>query len=114
MITIYYNPKCTKCRIAREALDKAGEELEIKEYLVHPPSKKELKDLLQKLQLSAEAVIRKNEEEWQQFQGKRWSEEELLDILVKYPKLLQRPIIVKGDKAVIGRDEESLRKIVVG
>ena len=106
---IYHNPKCSKCRIALDYLK--DEDLEIIEYLKRPISNEEMKDLLNKLGMKAEDIIRKKEEEFDQFRGKGYSEEEWIEILVKHPRLIQRPIIVKGDKAVIGRTEEALEKI---
>jgi arsenate reductase (glutaredoxin) len=106
---IYYNPQCSKCRIAKETFK--GENLEIIEYLKTPPKKTKLQELLKKLNLKAEAIIRKNEDEFTPFKGKEYTEDEWLDILVRHPRLLQRPIIVNGHKAVVGRTAEALEYI---
>tara|TARA_Y100000031_G_scaffold138382_1_gene164238 strand:+ start:493 stop:819 length:327 start_codon:yes stop_codon:yes gene_type:complete len=105
---IYYNPKCSKCRIA---LERIGEAEKI-EYLKTPPSEDELKEILKKLNMKAKEIIRKKEPVFEEFKNKDYSEEEWITILVDNPILIQRPIIVKGNKAVIGRTEEKLKEII--
>ena len=105
---IYYNPRCSKCRIALQKIGK----VEIIEYLKTPPSKGELKEILAKLGMKAEEIIRKKELLFEKFKGRQYSEDEWVEILSKNPVLIQRPIIVKGDKAVIGRSEEKLKEIM--
>ena len=109
---IYYNPKCSKCRIAKRFLEENGEEAEIIEYLKDTPTSAELKEILSKLGMRAEEIVRKKEEKWQEFSGEKYTEDELVNILVNNPVLIQRPIIVKGDNAVVGRSEEKLKEIV--
>lgn len=106
---IYYNSKCSKCRFAADYLK--DEELEIVEYLTKPLTPEELKDILQKLKMRPEEIVRKKEDLYKQFAGKEYSDDQWIDILIKNPKLMQRPIIIKGDKAIIGRSEESLEEI---
>ena len=106
---IYYNPNCSKCRIALDKLK--DQNPEIIEYLKNPPSKEELKEILQKLGMKAEQIIRKKEEEFDQFKKKEYNEDQWIDILITHPKLIQRPIIVNGERAVIGRTEEALEEI---
>ena len=105
---IYYNPKCSKCRIA---LEKIGDVEKI-EYLKTPPTKEELKKILNKLKMKAVEIVRKKEAAFDKFKGKDFSNEEWIKILVENPILIQRPIIVKGDKAVIGRTEEKMQEIM--
>jgi len=110
MITIYYNPACSKCRIAKEFLK--DEDIEIIEYLKETPSESELRNILRKLGLKPIDIVRKKEAIYlERFSKKEFSDQEWIHILVKNPKLIQRPIIVKGDKAVIGRTEEKLKEI---
>ena len=106
---IYYNSKCSKCRIALDKLKDQNPEMI--EYLKTPPTKEELKEILQKLGMKAEDIIRKKEDEFTQFKGKEFSQDQWIDILIKHPKLIQRPIIVNGERAVIGRTEEALQEI---
>jgi len=109
MIKIYHNPRCTKSRQGLEALEKSGEQFEIIKYLENIPTKDELRKILAYLNIPAENLVRKNEAIWKEnFRGKELSEEEILDAMVKYPKLIERPIVIKNDKAVIGRPTEKI------
>lgn len=108
-ITIYHNPRCSKCREAMDVLKGTNCEIEIVEYLKDVPSKKELKDLLMKLGLKPLDVIRTNEPVFEKkFKNKKFTDAEWLQVIVENPILLQRPIIVDGYKAVIGRPVEKV------
>jgi arsenate reductase (glutaredoxin) len=110
MITIYYNPACSKCRKAKEFLK--DEDLKIIEYLKKTPSESELRNILRKLGMKPIEIVRKKEATYlEKFASKEFSDQEWIHILVKNPKLIQRPIIVKNDKAIIGRSEEALQEI---
>ncbi|PVX52355.1 arsenate reductase [Balneicella halophila] len=110
--TIYFNPRCSKCRVALQELEENKNGIKIIEYLKNPPTVEELKALLKKLGIKAEDLIRKTEAIYkEEFKGKELSEDEWIDAMVQHPKLIQRPIIVKGDKAVIGRTTESINSI---
>ena len=99
---IYHNPRCSKSREARQLCEDAGVELEIVEYLKTPPDEVELKELLGKLGLNAHGVIRSKEEVYSQLGLSSDSkEEELLAAIIKYPILLERPIVVKGKQACL-------------
>ena len=113
MITIYYNPKCSKCRQTLALLqEKTDEEINIIEYLKTPPSIEELQQILQKLNLNPQEIIRKGEEEFQEFKGKEFSDKEWIQILHDHPKLIQRPIVIINEKAVIARPPENVLKIL--
>lgn len=104
---ILHNNRCSKSRCALELLQDRGGDFEIVRYLDEPLSKLELKELLVKLNLPIEDVIRKGENEFKEnYKGKKMSENEWLDALVRFPKLLERPIVIKGDKAIIARPPE--------
>lgn len=104
---ILHNNRCSKSRCALELLQDKGVDFEIVRYLDEPLSKLELKELLVKLNLPIEDVIRKGENEFKEnYKGKKMSENEWLDALVRFPKLLERPIVIKGDKAIIARPPE--------
>ncbi|WP_186756499.1 arsenate reductase (glutaredoxin) [Echinicola salinicaeni] len=114
-VKVYHNPRCGKSRnslkLVQEQVDDG--EIEIVKYLENPPSAEELKSILAMLGIKAEELIRKNEKTWKEnFKGKSFTEEELVEIMVENPILIERPIVVKGDKAVIGRPPENVQEIL--
>jgi arsenate reductase len=103
-IMIFHNPRCSKSRESLNLLVDAKCEIEIIEYLKDAPTAKELQLIIEKLGIKAENLIRKNEEEFKiHFQGKSLSDIDCINAMVRYPKLIERPIVIKGNKAVIGR-----------
>jgi len=111
--TIYHNPRCSKSRQTLEILNKKGEDVTIVDYMKNPLTKKELKNILDLLNIKPSVLLRKNEPEWKQnFKGKEISQDEIIEIMITYPKLMERPIVVKGKKATIGRPPESVLKIL--
>ena len=101
---IYHNNRCGKSRDSYNLLKERGLEFETIEYLKTPLNKEELAELLKKLNMPAKDLIRKGEADYKNnFKGKELSEEEWIEAMVQYPKLIERPIVVKGDKAVVGR-----------
>jgi arsenate reductase (glutaredoxin) len=108
-ITIYHNPRCGKSRAALEILAKHGVELSVVEYLKKPPTKEELRAILKKLGMTAGQLVRKGEDIYREnFSSKAMSDEQLLDALVQYPILIERPIVIKGDRALLGRPPENV------
>jgi arsenate reductase len=108
-ITIYHNPRCGKSRSALALLEEKGLQPHIIEYLKTPPAKEELRAILRKLGMKPEQIVRKGEGVYKQkFAGKALTDEQWLDALVKHPILIERPIVVKGDRAVIGRPPENV------
>ena len=106
---IYHNPRCSKSRQTLALINDAGKEVEIIEYLNNRPSKEELTELLQKLGLKAEQLIRKGEAAYKDnFKGKELSEKKWIEAMIKYPKLIERPIVILGDKAILGRPPENV------
>ena len=107
---IYHNPRCSKSRQTLQILTEKGASVKIVLYLENPPSAKEIKSILDKLELNSRDIIRKGEDEYKRFnlKEKHFTENDLIDFMVKNPKLLERPIVVKGDKAVIGRPPENV------
>ncbi|MCV9389428.1 arsenate reductase (glutaredoxin) [Reichenbachiella ulvae] len=113
MTKIYHNPRCQKSRQALSILEEKKEEFEIIEYLKTPPSQEELKGLIQMLGITAEDLLRKGEKIFkEEFKGKALSEDEWIEAMVNNPKLIERPIVIKGDKAVIGRPPEKVIEIL--
>ena len=110
---IYHNPRCTKSRETLELIQKAGKEPEIVEYLKDTPSKAELKAILKKLGMKPQDIIRKNEQVYKDiFKGKDLSDDEWIDAMIQHPKLIERPIVVEGENAIIGRPPENVFKLL--
>lgn len=105
----YHNPRCQKSRQALALLEEQSVDLEVRKYLEQPPTKKELMDLISKLGCKPEALLRKNEAIFKSnYKGKNFSDEEWIDIMVEHPKLIERPIFIYGDRAVVGRPPEKV------
>lgn len=111
---IYHNSRCRKSRAGLKYLEDKGIHPQIVEYLKDNPFTSDgLKKILKKLNLKPEEIIRKQEEIYRKnYKGKNLSSQEWVDVLVAYPKLIRRPIIEKGDKAIIGDDLENIDKIL--
>ena len=106
---IYHNPRCSKSRQTLQLIKDANKEVEIVEYLNETPTKEELKDILGKLNLNAEDILRKGEAVYKEnFKGKTLSNDEWIEAMIKHPKLIERPIVVKDNKAVLGRPPENV------
>lgn len=103
MIKIYHNPRCKKSRAGLQYLREKGIEPEVIEYLKNPLSEADVKDLLVRLHKKPTGIIRTQEAIYKSdFKGKNFTDDEWVKILLEYPKLIQRPIVVKGPKAVLG------------
>ncbi len=110
---IYHNPRCSKSRQTLALLEEKGINPEIILYLKDNPNKDDIKDLLQKLGIPAEKLIRKGEQIYKDnFKGKSLSEEEWIDAMVDFPKLIERPIVVKGNKAILGRPPQNVLDLI--
>lgn len=113
MIKIYHNPRCSKSRQGIELLQNSGKEFEIVKYLETIPSKSELERIIDLLQIKPIDLVRKNEAIWKEsYKGKELSDSELVDAMISNPKLIERPIVINNDKAVIGRPLENISTIV--
>ena len=111
-VTVYHNPRCSKSRCAMDYFGEKNIEVSTVEYLKNSPSKAEIIVLLQKLGMKANELIRKGESEFKEhYKGKELSEDQWVDAMVKFPKLIERPIIVLGDKAVIARPLERINEL---
>ena len=110
MIKIYHNPRCSKSREGLKILEESGKDFLIVKYLDIPMKKEEIKKVLELLDISAEELIRKNEKVWKEnYKDQDLSEEDLLEAMQEHPKLIERPIVVNGEKAVIGRPPEKIK-----
>ncbi len=106
-VTILHNPRCGKSREALSLLQKENCEIEIIEYLKKVPTKKELKTILSKLGLKAVEIVRKKEAIYvEKFKNKNFTNEEWIQLLIENPILIERPIVIDGYKAIIGRPPE--------
>jgi arsenate reductase len=113
-ITIYHNPRCSKSRQTLELLQEKNITPEIILYLDTPPSRNEIRTLLGKLGISARELIRKSEEDYKtlNLSDAYLSEDDLLDALASHPRLIERPIVVSGNKAVLGRPPENVLTLI--
>lgn len=110
---IYHNPRCSKSRETLALIKEKHPKVEIVDYLKNPPTAADMKQLLQKLNMKAADLLRKNEEIYKkQFKGKNFGEEEWIQIMIENPKLIERPIVVKGNKAVLGRPPENVESLL--
>ncbi|MDO4727649.1 MAG: arsenate reductase (glutaredoxin) [Bacteroidota bacterium] len=109
MIEIYHNPKCSKSRQSVSYLEQKQVQFKTVLYLQETLTKEQITELLTKLQIPAEALVRKNEAIWKEkYKDKILSSEQIIDLMVMHPNLIERPIIVKGNRAVIGRPVENI------
>ena len=111
-IVIYHNPKCSKSRKALEYIKNKNITPKIKLYLEEEITVKEIKNLLKILSIKPIDLIRQHEEEFKSYRNKELSDEEIFTLLIKYPKLIERPIIVSDNKAILGRPPEKVLDII--
>lgn len=113
MIKIFHNNRCSKSRCALKLLEESEKPFEVINYLEDTPSAKELAQIIELLQIKPIELIRKNEAIWKEnFKNQTLSDKELIDVMVKYPKLIERPIVISGKHAVIGRPPERVLEII--
>jgi len=113
-VTIYHNPRCSKSREALSLLRDQGVEPEIVEYLKDPPNAQVLSDLLNQLGLEPRALMRRKEAEYAELglDDPALSREALIEAMVTHPRLIERPIVVKGGKAALGRPPQAVLEIL--
>jgi arsenate reductase len=113
MITIYHNPRCGKSREGLALLQNMNAELETVKYLETPLNVEELKVLISKLKLNPIEIIRQKESVWiTNFKGKKLSDSQIIQAMVDFPILIERPIVVSGNKAVIARPVDKIITII--
>ncbi len=113
MIRIYHNPRCRKSREGLALVEASGQEYEIIRYLDDVLGARELKEIIDQLGIKPIDLVRTQEAIWKsEFKGKELTEEMVLNALVKYPKLIERPIVLKNNKGVIGRPPEKISKFL--
>lgn len=113
-IIVYQKPTCTTCRQVYSALKEAGVDFDAVNYYTDPIPKTKLKELIEKMGISARELIRTKEDIYKEVKpaGKEISDEEAIELMVKHPDLIQRPIVEKGNKAILARPAERLKEIL--
>jgi len=113
MTTIYHNPRCSKSRQCLAILEEKNEDLNIIKYLDTPLSEEKLSKIIDLLGIKPIDLVRKNEAIWkQEFKDKPLTENDLIRTMCEYPKLIERPIVIKNNKAIIGRPPEKVIDIL--
>lgn len=113
-LTIYQKPTCTTCRQVYAVLKESGVDFKAVDYYLDPLSAKKIKELLRKMGMTAEALLRKKEEVYKKlkFAEKKYSEDEIVEFMAKHPDLIQRPIAEKGNRAILARPAEKIKEIL--
>lgn len=112
-LKIYHNPRCMKSRETLALIEEKGTEVEIIEYLKEVPSAQELGTLIEQLGIKPEQLVRKSEPVFkEQYKGKTLSDKEWIEAMIANPKLIERPIVVKGKKAVLGRPPSNVIELL--
>jgi len=113
-IKIYHNPRCSKSRAALALLEENDVTPEIIYYLETPPDTVELKSILTKLGVGIRDILRSNEEEYDEFglEDESLNEEIIFDIVSRHPNLIQRPILIQGERAILGRPPENVLQLI--
>lgn len=113
MIQIYHNSRCTKSRECLAFIEESGLEFEVVNYLNTIPTFKELNEIIQKLGIPPLALVRKKEKLWiAEFKGKSMTDDEIIQAMVTNPILIERPIVINGEKAIIARPLENINSIL--
>ena len=113
-ITVYEKPTCTKCREMDKFLRERGVDFSKVNYYIEPVTKKKLTELLRKMNLSPRDVMRKSEPIYRELgiASGEFSDTQLIDLMVEHPDLMQRPIVERGDRAVLGRPTENVEELL--
>jgi arsenate reductase len=110
---IYHNPRCSKSPCALDWLKEKSFDFEVIDYMKNPLSVNEIKSILNDLNMKAADLLRKNETEFKEhIQGKNLKEDEIIELMLKYPKLIERPIVVWDGKAIVARHLEKLTELI--
>jgi arsenate reductase len=113
MIQIYHNSRCGKSRECLAFLEKSGQEYEIIKYLEEVPTFDELKEIIKKLGIKPIELVRRKEKIWtENFKDKPLSDDEIINAMILNPILIERPIVINGDKAIIARPLEKVTTII--
>ncbi len=113
-ITVYQKPTCTTCRQVYAALKESGMDFSAVDYYIEPIPPSKLKELLTKMGISAKELLRKKDPVYKElkFEEKNYTDEQIVDLMAIYPDLIERPIVEKGDRAILARPAEKLKEIL--
>jgi len=113
-ITVYEKPTCTTCRKMVKMLNEMGIDFDKVNYYIEPFKKTQLKELLKKMNMKPSELLRKNDKAYKElnFKNNDYSEDQILDLMINDHNLIQRPIIEKGEKAILGRPIEKVKEIL--
>ncbi len=113
-IRIFYNPKCSKCRLTMDILNEKGVEATVVEYLETPPDSTELSEVLDLLGIEPRDLMRKHEAPYKEnnLDNPDLTREQLIEAMIENPILIERPVVIKGNKAIIGRPPEKVLDIL--
>lgn len=111
-VTIYHNPRCSKSRATLELLRQNNIDTSVVHYLDTPPTADELRSILQALGLSAIELVRQKESVWAELGLASDDSEQIIRAMMQHPILIERPIVVAGDRAVIGRPPENVLELI--
>ena len=110
---IYHNPRCSKSRQTLSLIEVGNKKVEIIEYLKTPVSVKEIEIILEKLGIKAIDLVRKKEQIWiEDYKGRDLTDKKIIEAMVENPKIMERPIVIDGNKAIIGRPPENVLTIM--
>lgn len=113
MLVIYHNNRCQKSRLGVKFLEERNLNFKVVEYLKNPISGEELNILIKALGVKPIYIVRTNEKLWKmKFKGKNLSDSDIIKALINYPKLIERPIVYNGEKAIIGRPTEKINEVL--
>lgn len=112
-LKVYHNPRCSKSRCAIDLLNERGIQFEVVEYLKETPTVAELASIINKLGIKPEDLLRKGESDYKEnFKGKELSDEQWIEAMIQFPKLIERPIVINDNRAIIGRPTERILEIL--
>ena len=113
-ITIWHNPRCSKSRQTLALLEDAGAQVKVVKYLEDSPSAEDIRLALRKLGINARDLLRKGEDEYKTLNlaNPELDESAIIQAMVEHPKLIERPVVIKGDKAVLGRPPENVQDLI--
>jgi len=110
---IYHNPRCRKSREGLQLLENSHQNFKIIDYLNNPPTEKELHEILKMLGFKPIQLVRKNESIWKEnYKNRELTNDEIIKAMCDHPKLIERPIVIKGNKAVLGRPPENIEELL--
>ena len=113
MIKIYHNPRCGKSRNCLAFVTEKEAKVTIIKYLENPPSEKEIREVLQKLNFKPIQLVRTKESIWREnYKNKTLTDDAIIQAMAEHPILIERPIVIKGDKAIIGRIPEEVAQFI--